>query len=71
MTNKKSKWPNITNDTIDDKIICATVERQDGSIYEQDLSWQKNETISHVLTNYQRMLGSTKYYRIVDFYIVD
>jgi len=71
MTNKKPQWPNNMNDTNTDIVIVVIVERWNYTKFEQQLLWPKNTMLSSVLNDYQtKVLGSRRYYRIIDYYIL-
>lgn len=53
------------------KVVCAhniicTVERPDGSLYEQTVTVKQNETCDRAVARFQKMLG--KEYQVVDYY---
>lgn len=71
MTYKTKKWPDIINNTNTDKIVVAIIKRWNYTTFEQQLLWPQNVALSSVLNDYQtKVLGSRRYYRIIDYYIL-
>lgn len=61
------KDTNLVNISGQDKTIVAIVQRWNKSIFKQTLLWPKDKSIQYVLDEYQKILGDTSIYKIIDY----